>query len=185
MMIPGRKTGAFLGCLVAHLLAPLPVFAHGIIAECRLKGNQLHVEASFDDGIPARDAKVRVVDERDRSVASGRTNEQGVWTGDAPPAGRYLVIVDAGAGHRTKVPLTVPLQNTVGRSRDGVHQDLDTETVISEGPDRRRFMESRWVKVGIGVGLIGLLGLLVRSGLRHWKSRIVPPTHQGMDESNS
>src|SRR5262245_31356111 len=105
------KTSAFPRALLAWflVLATAPsAFAHALGAECSLRGDRVEVEAYYDDDTPARDARVIVRDVAKKNVAEGRTNDKGFWSFPRPEPGRYRVTVDAGAGHRTTVTITVP-----------------------------------------------------------------------------
>jgi hypothetical protein len=118
--------------------------------------NKLLVTASFDDGTPARDAKVSVVNADDGPISTGRTNVEGEWTCVAPPPGTYRVLVDAGAGHRARVRLTVP-------EPDGKTQDSAAHT----STNAYVFTWSRWVDAGVGIVIIGILALALRAFLRY------------------
>jgi hypothetical protein len=113
--------------------------------ECSLKIGQLHVEVFFDDDAPAVNAKVEVVGDRENVVAVGYTDGKGLWNCSAPPAGKYSVVVDAGMGHRTKVPIVVP-----GVSSG--QQTMSTET-------RQQFTGFPYLKVGLGLGAIFLFSV--------------------------
>src|SRR5205085_2177382 len=82
--------------------------AHALSGQCKLVGNQVQVEAYFDDDSPAADAHVRVLDGAKGEIAKGRTDAKGGWSFARPAAGKYIVVVDAGAGHRTDIAMTVP-----------------------------------------------------------------------------
>src|SRR5262245_32067281 len=82
--------------------------AHDLGANCKVEGGRVLVTAFFEDDTPARGAKVRVFDAQKQEVAAGQTDAEGRWACPAPPPGAYLVVVDAGGGHRADVDLTVP-----------------------------------------------------------------------------
>jgi hypothetical protein len=143
--------------------------AHALGAECKLNGKQVEVEAYYDDDTAARDAKVRVEDAAKRSVAEGVTDKAGRWSFPRPQTGRYLVVVDAGAGHRTQVRITVPPTGAASVSAsvtspddcsccDASPSSSDAAT-ISEGPPRDEFTRFPWLKLGIGLAVIGVLGV--------------------------
>src|SRR5438128_10049711 len=71
----------------AVLLAADSAHAHDLLAECKLKGGTVIVEAFFSDNTPAREAKVTVRDARGGELASGRTDDAGRWSFPAPVAG--------------------------------------------------------------------------------------------------
>jgi hypothetical protein len=122
-------------------------FAHALGAECKLTNDTVSIEAYFDDDTSATDAKVVVTDEAGSAVASGRTDKEGRWTFPAPAPGRYRVRVDAGDGHATTVSLRVP----------GEVKAPTPAATVSEGQTREEFTRTPWVKLGIGLGAIGLM----------------------------
>jgi len=110
-----------------------------------LKAGQLHVEVFFDDDAPAVNAKVEVVGDRENVVAVGFADSKGLWNCPAPPSGMYSVVVDAGMGHRTKVPIVVP----------GV---LSGQHTIS-AETRQQLTVFPYLKVGMGLGAIFLFSV--------------------------
>lgn len=140
------------------LMAASPVWAHGLGAECRLRGGQVEVTAYYDDDTPAAGARVRLLDERKQEVVAGRTDAQGRWALPAPAAGKYEVVVDAGAGHRTTRTLTVPAG--AAASTDAERSDPDAP-VISDGPTRAESTRFPWGNLGLGLGLIAGGALVV------------------------
>jgi hypothetical protein len=115
---------ATLLALLAAMFSVNSASAHALGAECNLRDGRLELEAYFDDDTAARDASVRLLDAGENVVAEGRTDDEGRWSYPAPAPGRYRVVVDAGAGHRTQLRLTIP------------KADPPAESAISEGPSR-------------------------------------------------
>lgn len=133
--------------LLGLLMLAVPVAAHNLGAECKLVGDRVQVEAYFDDDTPARDAKITVRTTDGQSLAEGRTDDKGCWSFARPAAGRYEIVVDAGAGHRAVVKVTVP----------GEAEGLAlAPTRVSEGQAREEFTRTPWLKVGIGLITIAL-----------------------------
>ena len=96
-------------CLIALAglgLAASPAFAHKLLIDCRVKGDNVHVEAFYDDDTPAQRAKISVEDSEKRIVAQGRTNERGVWTCSLPAPGNYTVRAES-VGHAASESLTI------------------------------------------------------------------------------
>jgi nickel transport protein len=169
------------------LVAVRPASAHALGAECRLRGDRVEVEAYYDDDTPARDARVTVQDAAKKSLAEGRTNDKGFWSFPRPQPGRYRVTVDAGAGHRATVTITVPSAQPDGTTaaststgecdccKDGTStQGVQGAVKLSEGPGREEFTRTPWLKIGLGLGVIGGFGLAAwlalrfrRPGVRH------------------
>src|SRR5262245_20291821 len=94
--------------LLMTLTASAPVQAHALGAQCKLQKDCVEAEAYYDDDTAGRDAKVRVEDADKKVVSEGRTDAKGFWMFPRPQAGKYLVVVDAGAGHVARVRITVP-----------------------------------------------------------------------------
>jgi nickel transport protein len=173
-----RRSGHVLGGFVVAgwlvLVIPAVAHAHALGAEAKLKDGKVTVEAFYDDDTPATDAKVVVTDSDGKLVAEGKTDKVGKWSFSAPPAGKYKVVVDAGAGHRATVTLTVPESprpvqpETAGRPAPGspVASVGGEEVVVSEGPTRSEFTGWRrlaWAVAGlvvIGGGTFALSRLL-------------------------
>lgn len=139
---------------------PLSASAHGIGVEARLKGDRVLIEAFFDDDTPAADAKVAVTDDSGRQLTDGRTDLKGTWSFAAPPAGKYRVTVDAGAGHLAKTTFTIPPKAGIpAASADSP----EPEVIVSDGPTRATFTGPlKWVLAAIGLGLIAALAFVVR-----------------------
>lgn len=126
--------------------------AHALGIECKLHADKVVVTAYFSDDTSARDAAVRVEDAQKRPVAEGRTDAHGAWSFARPRTGRYTVIVDAGGGHRAEVKVVVP-------PAEGLSPAEPTSPVtISKGPARGEFTATPWLKIGIGIGTISVIG---------------------------
>jgi nickel transport protein len=135
------------GLAVLGLLALAgPARAHALGAECKVVGGRVEVEAYYDDDTPARDAKVSVRDAAQKVIVEGRTDERGCWSFPQPAAGKYEVVVDAGAGHRATVKVTVTGDPPAGPPQ-----------VVSDGPTREEFTRTPWLKVAIGLAAIAVL----------------------------
>ncbi len=127
-------------------ISPAFVHAHALGVDCKLKDGKVHVEAFYDDDSAAHDAKVQVLDATEKVVAKGMTDKKGLWSFDAPEPGKYVVHVDAGAGHRAKKTIEIP--TAAPRA---------TDETVSVGATRAEFTSFPWLKVGIGLGAIGTL----------------------------
>ena len=97
-------------------VAAPPVLAHAVGLSCKVLEKSVRVEAYFTDDTPAMDALIVVKNEHGDIIIQGRTDEKGDWSFDRPPAGRYEVSVDAGAGHRSQGDAHGP--RTGGRSSE-------------------------------------------------------------------
>jgi hypothetical protein len=171
MILPFRPTyrslaaAASLGVAAFLVLVP-PALAHGVGARCKLNGNRVEVEAYFDDDTEAAESKVRVEDGRKQVIAEGIADTAGRWSFPRPAAGSYVVMVDAGAGHRAQVRVTIPQAEPSSPAADECCCCTEpsslaspSPSLVSEGPDRGEFTTCPWLKLGIGVGVLGGLGL--------------------------
>lgn len=135
---------------------------HALFAECKVRGEQLIVEAYYDSDEPAQEAKVEIVDARSNTViATGQTDDKGVFRTKRPPAGKYTVRVDAGAGHRCEVKATIPatgdgkvLQEKLDA---GGKKPTEQAQVVSAGPTREEATQVPWMKAGLGLLIIVLV----------------------------
>jgi hypothetical protein len=175
-------TPGFLPAALALFLvvgAVRPASAHALGAECKLQGDRVEVEAYYDDDTPARDAQVVVQDAAGKHVAEGRTNDKGMWSFARPDPGRYRVTVDAGAGHRATVTMTVPKAPPDAATRAHASNDAcdccpddasangeQAAVRLSEGPGRAEFTRMSWWKIFVGLGAIGGLSLVARWVMR-------------------
>jgi hypothetical protein len=134
-----------------------PAWGHALKAECSLKNGKIRVEAFFSDDSPAVNAKVEVRDSAEKTtLASGTTDAQGIWTFAAPAAGDYLVIVDAGMGHRAREPITVPGTVALPTASDPAQE---AGVIISGTPNRQEFTRFPYGKIGLGLATIFLFSL--------------------------
>jgi hypothetical protein len=179
--------------LVMFPLAPAWGFAHALHVACTLQGDKealpvvgastvgfmasplggsllavsaffpkVEVEGFYDDNTPAIKADVQVVNAAAGViVAQGTTDAAGKWFFATPPPGTYEVRVNAGAGHRAKTTLVVPASTTTAApSPDG--------TAVNDGPKRADLTRTPWLKILIGLVIIGgcSVAFLIASLLR-------------------
>jgi len=137
-------------------LAPSIIGAHGVDAEWKQIDEKISVEAFFDTGGPVREARVQIVDDNKMVIASGVTDADGKCTLRAPNAGKYQLIVDAGAGHRRVWPIAV-----VGTLPPEVEAPSTKQADVEPPPASSRRAELTrfpWERVAIGCGIIAALG---------------------------
>jgi nickel transport protein len=173
MSLPAHRLPWRHRLLPALALATTLVFAgrsgaHALGAECKVNGARVELEAYFDDDTPARDARVRVEHADGQQVATGCTDAKGRWSFARPRPGHYVVIVDAGAGHRTQLQLTLAPGPTDADSTtppDGmvtaepIAGPADpTSATVSAGPGRHEFTSWPWTKLGIGTMVLAGVG---------------------------
>jgi nickel transport protein len=144
----------FTALLIVLIVVPA-AYAHALGATVTLRGQRVEVEAYYSDDTPARDANVMVHDKGGRFVATGKTDDHGRWVFDAPPAGRYSVVVDAGAGHRKIVSVTIP------------GKPPGDAVTVSDGPGRAEFTRFPWGPAALGLAIIAALAV----GWRMWLRR--------------
>ena len=140
-----RVSVRFIAILVL-VLAPSIAGAHALGAEAKLRGQRVEVEAYFSDNTPAQDAHVLVHDVADQTIAEGRTDERGQWSFPVPPSGQYTVIVNAGAGHRKEITVTIPKKASEGE-------------MVSDGPLCAEFTSFPWGKTALGLAIIAALAV--------------------------
>ncbi|QJW96321.1 carboxypeptidase regulatory-like domain-containing protein [Frigoriglobus tundricola] len=86
-------------------LVPAAARAHDLRAVVTV-ADAVRVDAYFDDDTPAESAEVQVTDAAGNVIASGRTDERGVWTFPRPAPGAYTLAAKS-VGHGTTVAFTV------------------------------------------------------------------------------
>jgi hypothetical protein len=154
---------------VALTLTPTWGFAHALHVDCKVRGGKIEVEAFYDDDTAAAKAKVQVVEADGQVVAHGFTDQAGRWSCPSPAAGKYEVRVDAGAGHRAMATIDVPVPAPNPTPEEsGTNADTETDPAIDGSDVRRSMIGVPWLKVAIGLFVIGGLSgaFLLASKLR-------------------
>jgi hypothetical protein len=128
-----------LACLLA---GTSPAFAHRLHVDLKLAGDQVRVEAFYDDDTPAQEAKITVT-QGDQTIAEGRTDEKGVWTCAKPAPGTYLVRAES-VGHAAKDTLIVRESNQPPPSEP-----------TSATAERARHTQTPWGRLAAGLAVIG------------------------------
>ncbi len=134
------------------LLWPARAGAHGVGVDCKVEGDQVQLEAYFDDDTPVAKARVRVVNTDDKIIAEGQTDDAGKWSFPRPAPGKYEVVVDAGAGHRRRTAITIPDPSA----------PTETPVRVSEGPSREEATRVPWLGILVGLLLIAVVGGLLQ-----------------------
>jgi hypothetical protein len=150
---------ALLGVAAWFTLAfPSVARAHAVGAEVKLKDGRVVIEVYYDDDTPGAEASVKVTDPSDKLVAEGKTDERGLWSFPAPLPGKYKVVVDAGAGHKSTISVTIPEPaepKTVQSEAPAAKGE--TPVTVSEGPSRSEFTGTmRYVWAAVGLAVIGI-----------------------------
>jgi Carboxypeptidase regulatory-like domain len=165
-----RRVFLLVGWII--LLTPPCVHGHAIGVDCKLHAGRIEVEAFYDDDTPAAKAKVQVINSKEEIIAAGITDARGAWSFPALAPGKYEVRVDAGAGHRAKKAIEVPVE-----ARPVQSAAAEREVIISAGPTRAEITSTPWPKMLIGVSVIGgvggafLLAAVVRKNGKTEKTR--------------
>jgi hypothetical protein len=123
------------------LVGSSPAFAHRLHVVAKVTGEQVRVEAFYDDDTPAQEAKVTVA-AGDRLVAEGRTDEKGVWTGATPAPGTYTVRAES-VGHAAKETLVVAGPDRVPAAEP------------TAADERARQTRTPWARLAAGLAVIG------------------------------
>ena len=131
--------------LAVVLFAPAVATAHDLRATVKVEVEILRVEADYEGEDPVQGGLVTLTDATGAVVASGKTDDRGIWTCPRPAPGNYTVVVEQ-AGHRRTVPVEVP-------------GDGKTATVSPDRLDKR-------VGLIVGVGIVFVASLLFRFARR-------------------
>jgi hypothetical protein len=127
------------------LVGTSPAFAHRLHVDVKANGDQVRVEAYYDDDTPAQEAKI-TISLGDQTVAEGRTDDKGVWTCAKPAPGTYVVRAES-VGHAAKETLVV---------EPGAQSPDATPTPTDE---RARRTHTPWARLAAGLAVIGGLWL--------------------------
>jgi hypothetical protein len=122
--------------------------AHALLVDCNLRNGKVEVEAFYDDDTPAPKARVKVVNAEGQVVAGGETDQKGRLSFAMPAPGKYVVVVNAGAGHRKEKTIEVP-------ARPDESMAPKNEATIGDGPKRDDLTRIPWLKIAIGLVIIG------------------------------
>jgi hypothetical protein len=134
--------------------------AHEIGVEVKLKRDLVLVEAFFDDGLPAVDARATVTDSGGNPIAEGKSDSDGMWSFTTPPAGKYKAAVDAGDDHVAHATFVVPPQAEAALSPTDASAK---EVIASAGLARPAF--SRATKRAIAVACMAAIALVATVAL--------------------
>jgi len=136
-------------CLRLHFVVILlwaaasPAFAHRLHVDPKIVGDQLRVEAYYDDDTPAQEAKI-TVRAGDTTVAEGRTDDRGVWSCPKPAAGKYTVRAES-VGHAASETLDI---NEVAAAEPPAADE-------SKSAQRLANTRTPWRNLALGLGLLG------------------------------
>lgn len=171
-----RAWGALL--LLAAALAPGPAYAHRLLAEAVLEGDEVVVETFFGDGAPATDAELTA--RRGEEVAwRGLTDAQGRARFRPPAPGRYVIEVREPGLHRATVEIDVPERPSATAPLDS-SAALEPSVAADAPPGPSPPAPPRvargvpWDRLGLGLLVIGALAALLPARgepERSWLSR--------------
>lgn len=152
-----ESIGPILACLTLLAAAP-PARSHDLAIECTLFDAVVETLSFYDDDTPCQKGTVNVLHGK-KVIATGTTNEKGLWSFPRPAPGDYVVTINDGAGHFARREMTVPGAKTVAPG-----------TRVSDGPTRESFTAIRWVGLVIGLVVIAGFAWMARAFLRSGSS---------------
>jgi len=100
----------------------------------------------------AAKAKVEVLNAEKKVIASGDTDDKGRWRFPAPAPGKYMVEVNAGAGHRAGHPFNMPDLAEHSNAAENPPTPGTPATPpakgdsISEGPGKEESTSAPWLE---------------------------------------
>ncbi|MCI0704610.1 MAG: hypothetical protein L0241_26435 [Planctomycetia bacterium] len=120
------------------LIGPARASAHDMKAVVTVAQDHVKVVAYFEDDFPAEFATAQVTDSNGNEIASGKTDETGLWTFVRPAPGEYTLVAKS-MGHTARVKFAV-----------------------AGDPEPTTFTGWRLNKtLGVSIGVVGLLGFSV------------------------
>ncbi len=165
--------------LLLGLVFSQPLWAHALLADCKINKGKVEVEAWYDGGTPAEMALVKVLNAAKKTIAEGKTDAKGFWAFPVPQPGDYQVIVDAGAGHRRTKKITIRAKDrpaaidtkdsAASTSKNGDPLPTNEATDSDLITDEETIGQYRLLKVVLGVAAILALAigyLAIRQALR-------------------
>jgi len=155
------------------LILLLPTARHGLYVKATWQAGELKVEAFYDDDTPAIRAKVVVLDEQGQTLASGVTNEQGVWKQAWRQAGKLTLRCDAGDGHRAVTTLEVSAAAASLPTAAASTTPAAPQVAHDPQPSREELTAVPWAKAALGLVLIAFLAVAAKQILRR---RSGPPS---------
>ena len=142
-------------------VTPWSACAHNPDMDWKQVGDRLEVEAFFDDDMPARAARVQILDDQKNVVATAITDGAGKCVLRTPNPGKYQLVLDAGAGHRKQRTITIvgtlPVSDSESRSK---------ADPVPSSTRREELTRFPWERVALGLGVIALVG-----GAWRWSRR--------------
>lgn len=151
----------------------VPAARHGLYVKATWQAGELKVEAFYDDDTPAMRAKVAVLDDQGQTLATGVTNEQGIWRLAWRQGGKFTLRCDAGDGHRATTTLDVPTSAASLPTHAAPTAPDKTAAAHDPQPSRQELTAIPWAKAALGLALIAFLAVAVKQMLR---PRPEPPT---------
>jgi nickel transport protein len=138
--------------LILMLMAATPVMAHKVNVFAWVEGGTVYVESYFSGGKKAKNSLIEVFDRSGAKLLEGRTNEQGLFSFEAPEKTDLRIVLTASMGHKNDYFLTAadfggmepppspsspePAENTVVSSL--VERDMEQlEAMIDKALERK------------------------------------------------
>lgn len=140
--------------LVVLLLLCIP---HKLCARLEIQGDQLQIEAWYDNDLPADNCKV-ILYRGDTKLGEASTDERGLCKLPVPAAGSYRIDVNAGGGHRTEQLF-----------------EIAAEPVVIAGESREGTQRKRWLGMLTGICIIVICTVLGRRWLKTEPAAVAAP----------
>lgn len=156
-------------CVILSGLTALPVRAHGLGIDARVRGGSLHLDAYFDDNSPVANAKARLLNQENQVLAEGMTDSEGRLVLAVPPAGTYRVEIRGEDGHFAQTTVLIP-ENSVAE-----------DTLVSEGRTRAdRTGARKWGTAVFGVAVIAAVTVVLNRLFKKSPNHFGPPPKPGV-----
>jgi hypothetical protein len=157
-----RPTFLRIGALILTcVLCAARAEAHNLILDHKILPDKVTLEAYYDDDTPCRDAKIQVERPDKTLVVLGRTDKDGRWEFPLLDPGKYLAIVNDGAGHSARSKFQIA---------DTATKDIAVSIPETIEPSRAEKTRFPWRNLGIGLIVIGVAAFGLRLVLRHTHS---------------
>src|SRR6185436_11332225 len=101
------------------------------------------------DDTPAAAAEIVVRSKAGDEIARGTTGDTGVFEFAKPMPGKYVVVVNAGQGHRAEQSMTMPTDAALEKL--GAFDLNAPEVIVTPGPTRTERVRFPWLRAGLGL----------------------------------
>ncbi|MEZ6143594.1 MAG: hypothetical protein R3B84_23770 [Zavarzinella sp.] len=140
--------------------------AHRMLLSVTTRGNQVQVEAYYEDDTPAEGALIFFA-KNEKNQFEAKTNERGVWTGKLPETGNWEILVKH-FGHSAKTTYSAPSEVVTAPTNENpvpVAEKSSSDSELEALPTHPK-PAYPWQRVLLGVGILVLASVLLKVGLR-------------------